>query len=254
MGTTPATTTRNGSRQQEPSDATVVAVWPPKYHHASPTGNTPQVRYTRIQGLAFVVSCVSLTGFFAGFGPFGAQEGVLLALYVEVFLLLWRWANELAHDECDLSGWLHHGAFLLAIALIEFNTQWKLRYATLIVVMQSLHYPMALWYLGARSHCILQSSSARSLCVKLFRTSWWVCVGVRAACMILSAHSAFVQGDVTAAILLAALFFVFSWLDKTWTYWFIRRVGNVCDGPLGNVFIVLSVTAGACLARRLLAI
>ena len=42
--------------------------------------------------------------------------------------------------------------------------------------------------------------------------------------------------------------------DKTWTYWFIRRVGNVCDGPLGNVFIVLSVTAGACLARRLLAI
>jgi len=123
MGTTPATTTRNGSRQQEPSDATVVAVWPPKYHHASPTGNTPQVRYTRIQGLAFVVSCVSLTGFFAGFGPFGAQEGVLLALYVEVFLLLWRWANELAHDECDLSGWLHHGAFLLAIALIEFNTQ-----------------------------------------------------------------------------------------------------------------------------------
>jgi len=40
--------------------------------------------------------------------------------------------------------------------------------------------------------------------------------------------------------------------DKTWTYWFIRRVGNVCDGPLGNVFTVLSVGAGACFAGKLL--
>ena len=47
------------------------------------------------------------------------------------------------------------------------SAQWKLQYATLMVVMQILHYPMALWYLGARSYCVLQSSSARSLCVKV---------------------------------------------------------------------------------------
>jgi hypothetical protein len=47
----------------------------------------------------------------------------MLALYIEVFLLVWRWANELAHGECDLSGWLHHGALLLAVILIEFNQQ-----------------------------------------------------------------------------------------------------------------------------------
>ena len=134
------------------------------------------------------------------------------------------------------------------------SAQWKLQYATLMVVMQILHYPMALWYLGARSYCILQFSPARVLCVKvlslpvqslqrfmnlsdfseqqmhllecpdaeivemhheqLFRTSWWMCVGVRAACMLLSAYTAFEQGDVTASVLLTVLFLVFSWLVK----------------------------------------
>ena len=112
------------------SDANVIVVWPPKY--AFPAGNSPQMRYTRIQGLAFVVSCVSMTAFLLGLGPFAnakndqgvkGQEGTMLALYVEVFLLVWRWVNELAHGECDLSGWLHHGALLLAIVLIELNAQ-----------------------------------------------------------------------------------------------------------------------------------
>lgn len=112
------------------SDANAIAIWPPKY--ASPTSNSAQMRYTRIQGLAFVVSCVSMTAFLLGLGPFAnatndqgvkGRDGTMLALYVEVFLLVWRWVNELAHGECDLSGWLHHGALLLAIVLIELNAQ-----------------------------------------------------------------------------------------------------------------------------------
>jgi hypothetical protein len=114
------------------SDANAVAVWPPQY--ASAMSNPMQMRYTRIQGLAFVVSCVSMTGFLLQLGPFEnvkpennqmlkGQTGTMLALYIEVFLLVWRWANELAHGECDLSGWLHHGTLLLAVILIEFNKQ-----------------------------------------------------------------------------------------------------------------------------------
>jgi len=104
------------------SDAHGVAVWPPKYA----TGNAVQMRYTKVQGLAFVISCISMTGYLLRLGPFRniiGQEGTMVALYVEVFLLIWRWVNELVHGECDLSGWLHHGALLTAVILLEMHEE-----------------------------------------------------------------------------------------------------------------------------------
>lgn len=248
------------------SDAHGVAVWPPKYA----TGNALQMRYTNVQGLAFVLSCISMTGYLLGLGPFQnsvdtngskGQEGTMFALYVEVLLLIWRWVNELVHGECDLSGWLHHGALLIAVVLLEFHDQWKHEYCNLMVIMQILHYPMAFWYLGVRAYCMFSSAPARSLCVQLFRPSWWMCVGFRATSMLLSIYSAlarwqaggifFLDADLTAAVLLATLFAVFLWLDMQWTKWFIRRVGKVCDGPLGDAFTFLSIVTGVLVARNL---
>lgn len=87
------------------------------------------------------------------------------------------------------AGFLHHGAFLLAVVLIAWNVkvgfgrlllalllfdpltfsavQWQRQYADLTVLMQSLHYPMALWYLGANRPCILPSPDAQKLCVQV---------------------------------------------------------------------------------------
>jgi len=39
--------------------------------------------------------------------------------------------------------------------------------------------------------------------------------------------------------------------DMQWTKWFIRRVGKVCDGPLGDAFVFLCVVTGASFAKSL---
>ena len=195
----------------------------------------------------------------------------MLALTIEVVLLAWRTANEILHGQFDISGALHHGAFALAVLLLAICEEWRSSYADLAVLMQILHYPMALWYLGARAYCICEQPAARSLCIKLFRLTWWSSVGFRATCMLLSTFFAAgfarqslrpvgsanvsagqVQRDVLATILLSSLFGVFLWLDLTWTKWFIRRVGNVCDGPVGSALNMVCVFAGASLAPRIL--
>jgi len=68
-----------------------------------------------------------MTGYLLRLGVFENTDdkkgltGTMLALYLEVFLLAWRWGNEIVHGECDLSGWLHHGALAVAVVLIEVN-------------------------------------------------------------------------------------------------------------------------------------
>ncbi len=58
-------------------------------------------------------------------------------------------------------------ALLLFDPLTFSAVQWQRHYADLTVLMQSLHYPMALWYLGANRPCILPSLDAQKLCVQV---------------------------------------------------------------------------------------
>ena len=102
-------------------------LWPPKYAAGTGPAFSFAMRYTNIQGLAFVISCVSMTGYLLRWGPFENSDalrgltGTMLALYLEILLLAWRWTNELVHGECDLSGYLHHGAFAMGVVLLEVN-------------------------------------------------------------------------------------------------------------------------------------
>ena len=45
-----------------------------------------------------------------------------------------------------------------------------------------------------------------------------MCVGFRAACMLLSGYTAVEKGDLTAAVLLATLFVIFTWLVRHIVY------------------------------------
>ena len=255
-------------------DCEVGFVWPPAY----PTPNYLQMRYATVQCLAFALSTVNLTFWAFGFGPFKALEsekgrrrglgaggryGTKLALAIEILLLIYRTVNEIVHDQFDLSGALHHGAFALALVLLAYNQRWQNQYGDLGILMQSLHFPMTLWYLGARAICVWKSPFARSLCIKLFRPAWWVAVGFRASCMLLGTlfaagqfksddQATLGEVDASATVVLCTLLCLFVWLDWTWSRWFIRRVGNACERPVGDFFNLLCVGAGACLAPALL--
>ena len=119
-----------------------------------------------------------------------------------------------------------------------------------------------------------------------------MCVGFRATCMLMAVYFAEAKQDHVAAILLATMLVVFSYLvsfvrlvlclnlggvglvpiraigvnkrgrrcdqnallqDMTWTKWFIRRVQNVCDGFVGFFVNGLCVALGAAFAYHVMA-
>jgi hypothetical protein len=76
-------------------------------------GPTSKMRYSRIQGAAFCLSCVSLSIYLLRCPPFreeesahgrGGRTGTMLALWIEVLLLVWRGVNEKLHDKLDMTG------------------------------------------------------------------------------------------------------------------------------------------------------
>ena len=75
-------------------------------------GPASKMRYSRIQGAAFCLSCVSLSIYLLQCPPFreeerstkGGRKGTMLALWIEVMLLIWRGVNEKLHDKLDMTG------------------------------------------------------------------------------------------------------------------------------------------------------
>ncbi len=76
-------------------------------------GPASKMRYSRIQGAAFCLSCVSLLTYLLQCPPFreeeseevgGGRRGTMLALWIEVLLLVCRGVNEKLLDKLDMTG------------------------------------------------------------------------------------------------------------------------------------------------------
>ena len=74
----------------------------------------------------------------------------------------------------------HHGGFLLVFILLKNVDVWREQYASAAVMMQVLHFPMTLWYVGGRAHCISKSPQTRHVSVVLFRPIWIASCAFRA--------------------------------------------------------------------------
>lgn len=143
-------------------------------------------------------------------------------LMYQLFVLVGRGGNEIYFGKWSAGDAVHHIGVILGTCLVFFNQHCK-PFAWLVCQLNSLHYPMFIWYVGCRKNCFSTSLRVQSVCKSIFPPLWLMVSAYRLSCLMLSAGWAWWRhGNVTAGVSGAVFAVILGYLDKNWTDFFLE--------------------------------
>jgi hypothetical protein len=170
--------------------------------------------------------CLSSLGLVCYAARLLARQQILI---FEVLLLALRCINEICSSKFDESDAMHHGATVLGIWLVSSqpfaqSSNW------VVIHMQVLHIPMALWYTSCRGTSVMPQWKP-SIAV-LFSIAWDIAAGYRAGVLFFLAAAHFYQWSLPAAFACSIFCSVFVYLDTYWEGCFFNSPGMPDRDPV----------------------
>jgi len=143
---------------------------------------------------------------------------------LELLVLVGRGGNELYFGKWSGGDVVHHVGVFLGIYLVFYNEQCR-PFAWLVCQLNTLHFPMFIWYFGCRKNCFSTSLSVQKLFKSIFPPLWLAVSSYRLSCLVFSTMWAWwAEGNITAGISGLIFALVLGYLDKNWTEFFLQEL------------------------------
>lgn len=160
----------------------------------------------------------------------------LIGAGVELALVLGRFANELWSNKIGVDDYMHHFAHLIGVGLVLYREDCR-SYLYLLTRMNVLHFPCFLYYFACRkngasfvntyvfnrryAHHIMDFARV------VFPCLWISAVAYRSGSMVVAAYTAYRSEDglSTAFVSLVLLASCLTYLDFSWSKYFLEEVG-----------------------------
>jgi hypothetical protein len=145
---------------------------------------------------------------------------------LQLVVLIGRWTNEVHFGKWSASDVVHHVGVCIGIYLVFCNQHCQ-PFAWLVCQLNTLHYPLFIWYFGCRKNCYSTSVQVQNFCKNIFPPMWLAVSSYRLSCLVFSTFWAWwADGNTTAGVCGLVFTLVLGYLDKNWTEFFLQDLSS----------------------------